>query len=101
VPSVELRAGLVVTGGGADMDGMLEVAEQTLGVAVRRGVPHGLGGLTEVVAAPEWTCAAGLLLHGVKQERAKAPVRQKKERPGLFARIFKTPIKELFATQQA
>ncbi|HKC24487.1 MAG TPA: cell division protein FtsA [Thermoanaerobaculia bacterium] len=101
VPSVELRAGLVLTGGGADLDGMLEVAEQTLGVAVRRGVPHGLGGLTEVVAAPEWTCAAGLLLHGIKQERAKAPARPKKEKPGFFSRLFRTPIKELFAAQNA
>ena len=37
VPAGELRAGLVLTGGGAELDGLLEVAEQVLGVAVRTG----------------------------------------------------------------
>ena len=35
VPAGELRAGLVLTGGGAELDGLLEVAEHVLGVAVR------------------------------------------------------------------
>jgi cell division protein FtsA len=102
VPSVELRAGLVLTGGGADLDGMLEVAEQVLGVTVRRGVPHGLGGLTEIVSAPEWTCAAGLLLYGKQPAPTRAkPSVTKKEKPGFFTKIFKTPIKDLFASQSA
>src|SRR5205085_1649418 len=101
VPSVELRAGLVLTGGGAELDGLLEVAEQVLGVTVRRGVPHGLGGLTEVVAAPEWACAAGLLLYGKQQAPEKNRARARKDKPGFFSKLFKTPIKDLFISQNA
>jgi cell division protein FtsA len=64
VPARELRAGLVLTGGGAALDGMADEAEQVLGVPVRIGSPRGLTGLTDIVNGPEWACAAGLLLVG-------------------------------------
>jgi len=73
VPPQELRAGLVVTGGGAVLDGLVEVAEHALGVTVRRGVPRGVGGLVDILAGPEWACAVGLLLHG--KQPATAPKR--------------------------
>lgn len=64
-PAQELRAGLVLTGGGAALDGILEVAEHVLGASgVRLGIPREFGGLTDIVAGPEWACAAGLLVHG-------------------------------------
>lgn len=93
VPAVELRAGLVLTGGAAELDGLLEVAEQTLGVAVRKGVPRGLGGLTDVVAGPEWACAAGLLLYG--RQGASAIKAKPKTGPSIFTRL-KTSLKSLF-----
>src|SRR5512142_10354 len=37
IPTKELRAGLVLTGGGADLDGLVDAAEQVLHVPVRRG----------------------------------------------------------------
>ncbi|MHB1048364.1 MAG: cell division protein FtsA [Thermoanaerobaculia bacterium] len=64
IPPQELRAGLVLTGGGAALDGMTDEAEQVLGVPVRIGVPRGLGGLVDVINGPEWACVAGLLLVG-------------------------------------
>ena len=39
------RGGLVLTGGGAKMDGLLEMAEQIFNCSVRYGLPRGLGGL--------------------------------------------------------
>ncbi len=99
VPAGELRAGLVLTGGGADLDGILEVAEQTLGVAVRRGVPRGLGGLTDVIAAPEWACAAGLLLFGWASAQAVGR-RKARTAPGLFSR-FRSSLKSLFSSSTA
>jgi cell division protein FtsA len=67
VPASELRAGLVLTGGAAQLHGLLEVAEQILGVTVRKGLPRGLSGLTDIVAGPEWACVAGLLLWNLPQ----------------------------------
>lgn len=98
VPAAELRAGLVLTGGGADLDGILEVAEQVLGVTVRRGIPRGLGGLTDVVSAPEWACAAGLLLYGKQSVNANRP--RPKARGDLFAKL-KGSFKNLFPSSNA
>lgn len=95
VPSVELRAGLVVTGGGAELDGILDVAEQVLGVTVRKGVPRSLGGLTDVVSAPEWACAAGLLLYSRAQAAAPRTRPGKGSGKDLLARL-KSSWKGLF-----
>ncbi len=40
-----LNSGLVITGGGAQLEGMSEIAEQIFDLPIRRGVPSGVGGL--------------------------------------------------------
>ena len=99
VPAGELRAGLVLTGGGSELDGLLEVAEQVLGIAVRRGVPRGLGGLTDIVASPEWACAAGLLLYG-RGAAATARRRNRGASPGFLDKI-KGSFRNLFPSSTA
>lgn len=64
----EIRSGVVIVGGGAEMDGMVEMAEQIFDQSARKGVPRGLGGLSDTVAGPEWAAAAGLLLWGFRTE---------------------------------
>ena len=59
-----LRGGLVLTGGGAQLDGLIEVAEQVFDATARAGLPGGLGGLVDVIHSPIWSAAAGLLIHG-------------------------------------
>jgi len=94
IPAKELRAGLVLTGGGADLDGLVEVAEQIVGLPVRRGVPQNVGGLKDIVSAPEWSCAVGLLLYG--SAAAAAPARRGKSgTSGLVAKL-KNSLKNLF-----
>ncbi|MGZ4779116.1 MAG: cell division protein FtsA [Thermoanaerobaculia bacterium] len=75
----EIRSGVVMVGGGAEMDGMIEMIEQVFDQQARKGIPHGLGGLADTVAGPEWAAAAGLLLWGFRTE---AKVR-KRPRTGL------------------
>ncbi|HUF17729.1 MAG TPA: cell division protein FtsA [Thermoanaerobaculia bacterium] len=70
----EIRSGVVVAGGGAEMDGMIEMIEQVFDQQARKGVPRGLGGLSDTVNGPEWVTAAGLLLWGFRQQTR---VRQK------------------------
>jgi cell division protein FtsA len=69
----EIRSGVVLTGGGAELEGIVEVAEGIFGLPVRRGVPSGVGGLVDVVSRPEWATATGLLLYGHRYK----PMRRK------------------------
>jgi cell division protein FtsA len=80
----ELRSGYVLTGGGSEMEGLLEVAETVFDGPVRRGVPSaGIGGLVDVVSRPEWAVATGLLLYG---QRAQS---HRKTRGFSFSRVKK------------
>ncbi len=75
----EIRSGVVLVGGGAEMDGMVEMVEQVFDQQARKGVPRGFGGLADTVSGPEWAAASGLLLWGLKNQ---AKVR-KRPRKGL------------------
>ncbi len=55
------RAGVVLTGGGAALDGLEEVAEKIFGHRARVGRPLNLAGLTEPVSGPDWAVACGLI----------------------------------------
>jgi cell division protein FtsA len=63
----EIRSGVVIVGGGAEMDGIVEIVEQIFDQQARKGVPRGLGGLADTVAGPEWAAPAGLLLWGFRE----------------------------------
>ena len=47
-----LHLGVVLTGGGGILDGMLEIADQIFDLPVRRGCPVGVGGLTIMSTTP-------------------------------------------------
>jgi len=61
-------AGLVLTGGGARMEGVVELAEEIMHMPVRVGVPQGVVGLSEVVNNPIHATGVGLLLRGSRLE---------------------------------
>src|SRR4029450_4278770 len=58
-----LNSGLVLTGGGAILDGMAEIAEQIFDLPIRRGYPMGVGGLIDHVSSPEFATAVGLVMY--------------------------------------
>lgn len=64
-----LRGGVVLTGGGAKLDGLPELGEQVFNCSVRYGLPQGLGGLVDVISSPAWCTASGLLLYGRAAEK--------------------------------
>jgi cell division protein FtsA len=72
-----LRGGVVLTGGGAKLDGLLEIAQQLFGATVRYGMPRGLGGLVDVINSPTWASASGLLLYGLVAEEHRGRARRK------------------------
>ncbi len=63
-----LGAGIVLTGGGAAMPGMVELAQQLFPAPVRLGVPsEGLTGLADSVGRPRFATAVGLALYGLER----------------------------------
>jgi len=58
-----LNSGIVLTGGGAMLEGMAEIAEQIFDLPIRRGVPAGVGGLADHVNNPAFATAVGLVMY--------------------------------------
>ena len=66
-PFERLAAGIVITGGGSKLPGLAQFAEKTFdGAPVRLGVPEQLPGLGDMLAAPEYATAAGLIKYCLK-----------------------------------
>jgi len=67
-----LNSGIVLTGGGAILEGMPEIAEQIFDLPIRRGLPAGVGGLADHVANPEFATAVGLVLYAQRNHMGEA-----------------------------
>ena len=67
--------GLVITGGAAEMPGILELAQKTLGGPVRIAHPRGISGLPSQLRKPALSAGVGLLLWGIKHQGEKRPYR--------------------------
>jgi cell division protein FtsA len=58
-----LLEGVVLTGGGALLSGMCDIAERILNCQVRNGLPVGIEDWPEQLDSPVWTTAAGLAMY--------------------------------------
>lgn len=85
--SETLASGLVVTGGSTILQGLPELAEELLGMPVRRGLPMGVGGLTDVVRSPIYATAVGLLLYGARQHQGVYMGGRDTSRRGMWTRM--------------
>ncbi|HEV8599835.1 MAG TPA: cell division protein FtsA [Gemmatimonadales bacterium] len=66
-----LPAGVILTGGGAQAPGIVELAREVFVLPVRVGAPgQGLSGLVDSVDTPRMAVPAGLLLYGAKEAMA-------------------------------
>jgi cell division protein FtsA len=89
-----LRGGVVLTGGGAQLDGLLELAEQVFDAGVRYGLPRGLGGLVDVISSPTWSTASGLLLYAQGAEETQGKVQK---RSGFSVRSMVGSLRGMFS----
>jgi len=64
-----LSSGIVITGGSSAMQGMVELGEEIFHMPVRLGLPHYVGGLSDVVKTPRFSTGVGLLLYGLEQHQ--------------------------------
>ena len=65
----QVPAGIVLTGGGAHLRGLPELAEKVFNLPVRIAAPRGLAGMSEQVSQPEYSTAVGLVLYGARTRR--------------------------------
>lgn len=77
-----LPAGIVFTGGGAALPGVVEVAKKRLRLPARIGRPHALGGLAHDTQDPSYAVAIGLLLWAWQEER-RSNVRRRVSLPDM------------------
>ncbi len=64
----QLGAGIMLTGGGAALPAMMELAERTFAAPVRCGIPgEGLGGLVDSIRHPKFATVTGLVLYGARR----------------------------------
>lgn len=61
----QIGSGIVFTGGGCQLEGLVEMGEFISDIPVRRGSPEKIGGLTDVVRSPEHATAVGLLIYAI------------------------------------
>jgi cell division protein FtsA len=85
-----LGSGIVLTGGSAKMEGMVDLAEEVFHMPVRLGVPQYVGGLKGVVQNPIFATGVGLVLYGAKHRAGGqygAAPRPGSGMKGLFGRM--------------
>ncbi len=80
-------AGVVLTGGGARLHSLLEVAEDILRRPARLGVTAAISKMPAQLAEPEFACAVGMIFYGNRARLARGPQEQG----------FKSKLKALFA----
>jgi len=66
---VELVAqSVVLTGGGAQLPGAVELARERFRLPTRLGRPRGIQGLSDIVGDPAHACSVGMVLYGISQD---------------------------------
>jgi len=68
----QIPAGFVLAGGGARLNGFVELAEREFSLPVRVAEPRGLGEMPPEVSQPEYATAIGLVLYGARARRVSA-----------------------------
>lgn len=63
----KLPAGVVITGGSAELPGITAIAKDVFGTPARVGYPRGLEGLVDDISSPAFAATQGLILHGLSR----------------------------------
>ena len=67
---LQIPSGVVLTGGGSMVRGMVEIAEQVFDAPTRNGVPEDayFSGLAMQIRTPAWATACGLALSSMREQ---------------------------------
>jgi cell division protein FtsA len=91
-----LRAGAVLTGGAAQMDGMQEVAQRVLGCPVRVGKPERITGMADALKSPSFSTSVGLLRVGLSLDTELADDKKKLSSEGGAGRDIISQLSQMF-----
>jgi cell division protein FtsA len=83
---VQLLEGLVLTGGGARLTGMCDIAERVVNSPARNGLPVGIAGWPEDINDAAWCVAAGLAMYSAKLKTRRE---WKRPAPGLLNLVLR------------
>ncbi|HKY73817.1 MAG TPA: cell division protein FtsA [Patescibacteria group bacterium] len=90
-----IPAGVVLTGGGAETIGIVDVCKRILGLPTRVGKPQGLHGLTdEVETSSSYATSAGLLLYGMQLHSLSTSEKKDGSFIGLLKNLPLKPLRE-------
>ncbi len=70
---ISMPAGVVLTGGSAQLYDITKIAQKKLGVPARVGEPAGLSGMIEEVTSPDYAACQGLIKHAVIEDLDVGP----------------------------
>jgi len=83
-----VAGGIVLTGGSAKIEGLVELAEEVFHMPVRLGLPQYVTGMAEVVSNPIHATGVGLLLFGHREQTAGLGETQSLRGPrGIWSRM--------------
>ena len=66
-----LPAGIVLTGGGSKMHGVVELAKKELRLPAQLGFPQALPGIVDDINDPAWATAVGLIYHSLDSRQIR------------------------------
>jgi len=81
-----VAAGIVLTGGAAKMEGVIELAEEIFHMPVSLGVPRNVAGLKDIVRNPVYATGVGLLQYGLEREK-EMPLKRNARKRGALTRV--------------
>ena len=82
-----VSGGVVLTGGSAKTEGLLELAEEVFHMPVRLGLPQYVTGLEDTIADPAYATGVGLLIYAQQHRFAGGPAYT--ENTGVWGRLRK------------
>lgn len=93
-----LPAGIVLTGGGAKLNGVTEVARNIFHLPATVGMPHAESSIPELVQDPSFSTAVGLVLWGYEAERQEVTsfATSAKQSGAHWMSKVSDPIKKIF-----
>lgn len=66
--STKLPAGVILTGGAAELPGLTKLAKKVFGMPARVASPRGLEGLTDGISTPAFAALQGMILDGISDD---------------------------------
>jgi cell division protein FtsA len=84
-----IPAGLVITGGGANLPGIVELGKKVTRMPVRLGMPVRLAGVSDALNDPAHATGVGLLLWKLRSKEMEVPKTNHKGLRGLLMHMFR------------